>query len=83
MTSEQSIRELLAGFGVSAEQFESAWTSFEVNTRLRQAKTLNRNYNIASVPTIVVNGKYVTDETMAGGKPELFAVIDELVASER
>ena len=83
MTSEKSIVDLLANFGVSKDQFEGAWTSFEVNTKLRQAKTLNRSYNIASVPTIVVNGKYVTDETMAGGKPELFAVIDELVASER
>ncbi len=83
MTSEKSIVDLLGAFGVSKEQFESAWTSFEVNTKMRQAKTLNRSYNIASVPTIVVNGKFVTDETMAGGKPELFAVIDELVASER
>ena len=50
---------------------------------MNQAKRLTQAYVIASVPTIVVNGKYITDEGMAGSKPELVAVIDELVASER
>ena len=35
-----------------------------------------------SVPTIVVNGKYVTDAGMAGGTEQLFALIGELAASE-
>lgn len=83
MTSEKSIREFLGNFGVSAEDFEQTWSSPWVATRFNQAKRINRAYSIASVPTIVVNGKYVTDEGMAGSKPELVAVIDELVASER
>ncbi len=83
MSSEKSIIDFIGNFGVDKASFENAWNSFEVNTKLRQAKTLNRAYEIGSVPTIVVNGKYVTDETRAGGKPELIAVIDELIASER
>lgn len=83
MTSERSISEFLGAFGVSEQDFENTWTSPWVATRFNQAKRLNKAYGIASVPTIVVNGKYVTDEGMAGGKPELVAVIDELVASER
>ena len=65
------------------EGFEDTWASPWVATRFNQAKRINRAYGIASVPTIVVNGKFVTDEGMAGSKPELVAVIDELVASER
>lgn len=83
MTSEKSIREFLGNFGVSAQDFEDTWASPWVATRFNQAKRINRAYGIASVPTIVVNGKFVTDEGMAGSKPELVAVIDELVASER
>ena len=83
MTSERSIREFLENFGVSEQDFENTWTSPWVKTRINQAERINRSYGIASVPTIVVNGKFITDEGMAGSKPELVAVIDELVASER
>ncbi|MEL6199169.1 MAG: DsbA family protein [Pseudomonadota bacterium] len=83
MSSERSIREFLGDFGVSAQDFEDTWASPWVATRFNQAKRINRAYGIASVPTIVVNGKFITDEGMAGSKPELVAVIDELVASER
>jgi hypothetical protein len=32
---------------------------------------------------VVVNGKYLTNATMAGGYPALLELIDELAASER
>ncbi|MFK8052864.1 MAG: thiol:disulfide interchange protein DsbA/DsbL [Woeseiaceae bacterium] len=83
MTGKQQVFELAKRFGASEDDFDKAWDSFEVNTRMNQAKTLSRAYNIQSVPAVVVNGKYITDEIMAGGKQELLAVIDELVASER
>ena len=31
---------------------------------------------------MIVNGKYTTDVGMAGGEPQLFALIDELAAHE-
>ena len=83
MTSERAITEFLAAFGVSEADFQNTWSSPWVTLRLNQAKKLNQAYQISHVPVIVVNGKYVTDESMAGSKPELVAVIDELVASER
>ena len=83
VTSTRAMISLLASFGVSEADFESAWGSFEVDKSLRQAKTLNRNYQIGSVPTLVVNGKFVTSETLAGSKTRLLAVIDELVAAEK
>lgn len=80
---EGEVLDLLSRFGVDKDAFENAWNSFEVNTRVRQAKTLTRTYNIQSVPTMLVDGKYVTSETQAGGKPELLAVLDELIAIEK
>ena len=46
------------------------------------AHFLNRRFQINSVPTVVVNGKYVTDRQMAGGDQELFDLIGELAAHE-
>lgn len=83
LAREAAFITFLADFGVSKEAFEKAWSSFEVDTRMRQAKSLNRSYSIASVPTMIVNGKYSTDVTRAGSTADLFAVIDELVATER
>ncbi len=68
--------------GVSPEDFQKAFSSFAVESKLQRADFLNRRYQIDSVPTMIVNGKYLTDVSMAGGEPQLFQLIEELVAHE-
>jgi thiol:disulfide interchange protein DsbA len=82
LTSEDAIRRLFVRVGVSEEDFNRTWGSFEVNQSLRVAQDLARRYGIASVPKIVVNGKYTTDVGTAGGYSELLELIDELTARE-
>jgi len=82
LTSMDSIGDVFSRFGVSNEDFQSTWGSFEVNQKLRLAKDLARRYAITGVPAIVVNGKYRTGAAEAGGYPKLLEVIDELVARE-
>jgi thiol:disulfide interchange protein DsbA len=68
--------------GVSPEDFQKAFSSFAVESKLQRADFLNRRFQVNSVPTVIVNGKYVTDQQMAGGERELFDVIGELAAHE-
>lgn len=82
LTSEAAIQKLFERFGVSAADFDKAWKSFEVNQKLRIAGDLTRRYNINSVPTVVVNGKYRTSASQVGSYEGLFEVIDELTARE-
>ena len=82
LTSEGAIQKLFERYGVSAADFDKAWNSFEVNQKLRIAADLSRRYNIESVPTVVVNGKYRTSASMVGSYETLFEVIDELTARE-
>ena len=83
LTSETAIEKLFARFGVSAQQFQATWGSFEVNQKLRVADDLVRRYSVSSVPSIVVNGKYRTNATEAGGSyPKLMELIDELTVRE-
>lgn len=82
MTSEAAIRRVFERFGVSQEEFEKTWNSFEVAQKLRVAQDLMRRYGISAVPTIVVNGKYRADGASAGGYPQLMELIDELVQRE-
>jgi len=82
LDTEDKLRDFFGKFGVDAAAFKNAFDSFAVHTKLERADELNRRYQIRSVPTIVVNGKYVTDAGMAGGYEQLFALINELVAAE-
>jgi len=68
--------------GVGTDEFQKAFSSFAVESKLQRADFLNRRYRIESVPTVIVNGKYKTDVGMAGDEPKLFQLIGELAASE-
>lgn len=82
LASVDAIQALFEKHGVSAEDFTSTWSSFEVSQKLRVAQDLARRYSISAVPAVVVNGKYRTGAGEAGGYPPLMELIDELVQSE-
>jgi len=82
MTSEDAIKKLFVRFGVSEDQFQQTWSSFEVNQKLRVADDLARRYSIASVPAIVVNGKYRAGAAEAGSYSKLMELVDELTVRE-
>jgi thiol:disulfide interchange protein DsbA len=82
MASDSDIQNLFEEFGVSAEDFQNTWDSFEVAQKLRLADDLARRYSINSVPSIVVNGKYRTGAAEAGSYKQLINVIDELIQKE-
>jgi len=82
LTSEDAIQRLFTRAGVSDDDFNRTWGSFEVNQALRVAQDLARRYGVDSVPMFVVNGKYRTDMGSVGSYPKLMEVIDELTARE-
>jgi thiol:disulfide interchange protein DsbA len=82
LNSVDKISAFFQQHGVSKDEFTKAFSSFAVETKLQRADFLNRRYRIQSVPSVVVNGKYSTDVSMAGGEAQLFGLIDELAAHE-
>jgi thiol:disulfide interchange protein DsbA len=76
-------QKFLADHGVTAKDFNAAYDSMTVATQLRRAESLTRAYQVASVPIIIVNGKYSTGVSMAGGTPQLLTLINDLAASEK
>ena len=69
--------------GVSKADFQKAFSSFAVESKIRQAEDLNRRYKITGTPTFVVNGKYVTDVRAAGSEDALFDVLAALAAKDK
>ena len=82
LASVDAIQALFEKHGVSANDFQNAWGSFEVSQKMRVGEDLGRRYAITGVPTVVVNGKYRTGAGEAGSYPKLLELIDELIVRE-
>ena len=82
LNTVEKIAAFFAENGVSSDDFQKAFSSFAVENKLQRADFLNRRYRIESVPTVIVNGKFKTDVSMAGGEKPLFVLINELATHE-
>lgn len=69
--------------GVSAADFDKAYDSFTVRSRMKQADQRIRAFGINGVPAIIVQGKYVVDASSAGGQRNILKVVDFLIEKER
>jgi thiol:disulfide interchange protein DsbA len=83
LETPEKIEAFLISKGVAKADFQKAFSGFAVESKLARAADLNRRYRITSTPTVIVNGKYVTDAGMAGGEEQLFQVISSLAAREK
>jgi len=68
--------------GLSEADFAKAYHDMNVETAMQRADQLVQRYRVSAVPTFVVNGKYVTDVTMAGGSDRLISLVNDLAAQE-
>lgn len=80
--SEEELQKFFAEYGVSAEDFSNTFHSFVIDAKVRRAADLSKRYHIDGVPSMIVNGKYRTDGTLAHGQPEILKVVDYLINKE-
>ncbi|CAK0769591.1 Thiol:disulfide interchange protein [Gammaproteobacteria bacterium] len=78
----ETISDFFFEQGVARNDFNSAYSSFSVETRIRRARDLTKRYGIDGVPTIIVNGKYRTSGTLTGGLEKIPPIIDALIQKE-
>lgn len=83
LDSEARLRDFFARQGVATADFDRAWSSFTVQSRLQRAEQLARRYRVTGVPMLVVNGKYTIDGRSAGGLRQMLDVAEELIAREK
>ena len=69
--------------GVTEKDFNAAYDSMTVATNMGRAEDLTKKYNVANVPTMIVNGKYSTSLSEAGSPEQLISLINDLAASEK
>jgi thiol:disulfide interchange protein DsbA len=83
LNEEAPMVKWVSGNGVDQKKFVSTYNSPEIQAKLATARELLQKYEIKGVPSIVVDGKFVTSARMAGGTRELMQVVDQLVELAR
>lgn len=86
VSSPEAIADFAAENGVDRQKFLDAYNSFAIDSKARQAAAMVGRYEADGVPTIVVDGRYRTSPSMAGGHERLGEIIDFLIrkaAAER
>jgi thiol:disulfide interchange protein DsbA len=76
--SLDDLKVVFAANGVSGEKLDQALSSFTVAAKTRKAKNMTKAYGIESVPNVVVQGKYMTNGTLAESHGNVFKVVDFL-----
>jgi thiol:disulfide interchange protein DsbA len=75
----ENMAEFVGKNGVDATKFLAAFKSFSVATSVAKAKKMVTDYKVESVPLLVVQGRFVTSPSVAGGSERALAVVDGLV----
>lgn len=78
-----AIRRFMVEHGVDGAAFDAAFDSDEVARKVEEADALMRAYQVSSVPSLGVNGRYWVSSRMAGGQEAMLSVADHLVVRER
>jgi len=84
LQNEPQISALFEEHGVSEADFDRAFNSFSVRTKVNQAEKRMNDYGIRSTPNMIVNGKYlVTTSENVRTQQEMLDIVDFLVEKER
>ena len=78
-----AIAWVTAQSGLDKLKVEQAFKSFTTNTNLNRAAQLFRTSGATGVPTLVIDGKYITSATQAGGNEQALKVADYIIGNVR
>ncbi|CAI8296825.1 MAG: Thiol:disulfide interchange protein DsbA [Gammaproteobacteria bacterium] len=83
LDTEEKLINFLNDEGHDAEKFSKILNSFGTEIRVKKASRLANQYQITSVPTLIINGKYRTSGSYVSSYEELYDVVQLLVDKER
>ena len=83
LNEEAAMLNWVSRNGVDRQEFINTYRSPEIQAKLAAARAMTRSYDIKGVPSIVVDGKFVTSARLVGGTRELMRVVDQLVELAR
>ena len=83
LDTRDSLSQFISNEGYSSKKFEELFDSYGTEIRMNRASRLAKEYQIKSVPTLVINGKYMTSGSYVSSYDELIDVVNLLIEKER
>ena len=78
LMTENEIADWAASQGIDRNAFLATYRSFAVVSKARAARQMADAYRIDGVPTVVMQGRYVTSPSIAGTKAKAISVMEHL-----
>ena len=69
--------------GLDKNKVQTAFNSFSMQNRLNRATQFFRASNATGVPSLIIDGEYITSSTMAGNYEQALKTADYLIANVR
>ncbi len=82
LNTKEALTDFVVQNGVDRKKFEEEYSSFAVDSMLRKNKKKQSAYNIQGVPSIAVNGKYLTSGSMSGSYDNMIKILNYLIEVE-
>ena len=79
LNEEKVMLEWVGHNGVDMKKFAEIYGSPAIQAKLAQSRELMKDYDVRGVPTIIVDGKFMTSARLANGTRPLMQIVDELV----
>jgi protein dithiol oxidoreductase (disulfide-forming) len=81
--TEKAFLDWAATKGLDRKKVEDTYSSFGIDSKFKRARAQAKTYNIQSVPTVIVDGKFVTAPDKVGSHAGMPGAINALVAKAR
>ena len=83
LNEEGVMADWIASNGGDGAKFRELWNSAEIKSQVDAAHAMLDAYQVQGVPSLVIDGKYVTSARMAGSVKQMMVVVEQLVGRAR
>ena len=83
LDTKEKLEQFIQEEGFNSKRFSEIFDSFGTDLRVKKASRLANQYQITSVPTLIINGKYKTSGSLVSSYEELYDVVQLLIDKER
>jgi thiol:disulfide interchange protein DsbA len=81
ISSDAELEQFLESQNIDSVNFMTVFSSAHINQKLKAIELSNRSLPLKGVPTIIINGQWLSDATMANTSAQMLSVIDLLSLS--
>jgi protein dithiol oxidoreductase (disulfide-forming) len=83
MSQEKVVAKWAEKHGLDGDKFMAIYRSEEIRQKVERARKMTMDYEIQSIPSVVVDGRYLTSSAMTSGVPQVITVLDGLIQLAR